>query len=51
METEKNNVPVTGEMLAEKARQALKEGWGYIWGTRGRFGPRQPSAPPQENKP
>lgn len=37
METEKNSVPVTGEMLAEKARQALKEGWGYIWGTRGQI--------------
>lgn len=37
METEKNSVPVTGEMLAEKARQVLKEGWGYIWGTRGQI--------------
>lgn len=37
METEKNSVPVTGEMLAEKARQALNEGWGYIWGTRGQI--------------
>ena len=37
METEKNSVPVTGEMLAEKARQAPKEGWGYIWGTRGQI--------------
>lgn len=35
METEKNSIPVTGEMLAEKARQTLNEGWGYIWGTRG----------------